>query len=134
VNLLNHLSELKEIKMNIFTKEMKTAAQGDVFMRRVNAIPSGCLVKKAEEGVYIVAHSETGHHHVIAEHPNVIMHASNDPMISYMEVIEATDASEVILEHLRNFDTHSPIMIEPGIIEIRNGREESPQGWRRVQD
>lgn len=120
--------------MNIFTKDMATAAQGDVFMRRVAKIPSGCTVKKSENGMHIVAHSETGHHHIVKDHPNVIMHTTNDPMISYLEVIEATDATEIFLEHLRSFDTHAPIMIEPGIIELRNGREESPQGWRRVAD
>jgi len=55
-------------------------------------------------------------------------------MVSYLEVIEATDATETLLEHLRSFDTHETIKIPPGIFEIRRQREWVPEGWRRIQD
>ena len=36
------------------------AAQGDLYIRRVDAIPSDAKQALAENGVFIVAHSETG--------------------------------------------------------------------------
>ena len=117
------------------TKEFKLqAAQGDLLLRKIEQLPSNATKVKAEKGVFVVAHSETGHNHVIAERESVALYTTNDPMISYLEVIEATDATEVLLEHLRSFDTHETIKINPGIYEIRRQREYTPQGWRRVQD
>ncbi len=110
------------------------AAQGDILVRRIDALPSDIKLIKAENGMFVVAHSETGHNHVIAERPNVRLYSANDPMISYLEVIEATDKTECLLEHLRSFDTHETIKINPGIYEIRRQREYTPEGWRRVED
>jgi len=111
-----------------------TAAQGDLYIRRVEKLPSNVVEVKPENGMHICAHSETGHSHIIAERPNVKLYATNDPMISYLEVIEATDKTETLLEHLRSFDTHETISIPPGIFEIRRQREYTPAGWRQVQD
>ncbi len=40
------------------------AAQGDVFFRKVKAIPDG-FAKQKRSGPIVVAHSETGHNHVM---------------------------------------------------------------------
>lgn len=109
-------------------------AQGDLMIRRIEKLPDGVKPLKADGGAFIVAHSETGHHHIIAERPNVQVFSTDDPMVSYLEVIEATDATETLLEHLRSFDTHETIKIPPGIFEIRRQREWVPEGWRRIQD
>jgi hypothetical protein len=110
------------------------AAQGDLYIRRIEKLPANVVELKAEKGQYVVAHSETGHNHVIAERPNVRMYSSGDPMISYLEVIEATDKTETLLEHLRNFNTHETIQIPSGFFEVRRQREYTPEGWRRVED
>lgn len=110
------------------------AAQGDLLIRRVDALPKGIKPITAEKGKYIVAHSETGHHHIIAERPNVKLYTTGDPMVSYLQVVEATDETETLLEHLRNFDTHETISIPVGTFEIRRQREYTPEGWRRVED
>jgi hypothetical protein len=110
------------------------ADQGDLLIRRINALPQGVTPIKAENGRYVVAHSETGHDHVIAERQNVRLYSNGDPMVSYLEVIEATDATETLLEHLRSFDTHETIKIPAGVFEIRRQREYVPDGWRRVED
>ena len=117
--------------MKMFTN---CAAQGDVMLRRIDKLPAGVTQAKADKGVYIVAHSETGHNHVIAECPNVRLYDSADPFVSYLEVIEATDAAEVLLEHLRGWDTHETIKIPLGVFEVRRQREYTPKGWRRAQD
>lgn len=110
------------------------AAQGDLMIRRIQAIPAGATKVAADKGFHVVAHSETGHNHVIAERPNVTLYTTGDPMISYLEVIEATDATETLLEHLRGHDTHETIKIPAGLFEIRRQREYTPEGWRRVED
>lgn len=110
------------------------AAQGDLFIRRIDALPGGLKPMATESGNYIVAHSETGHHHVIEARPNVTVFATDDPLVSYLQVIEATDATENLIEHLRNFDTHESIKISAGNYEIRRQREYAPEGWRRVAD
>ena len=110
------------------------AAQGDLLIRRVNEFPTGLTPATATNGQYIAAHSETGHHHVIEARPNVRMFDSNDPLVSYLEVIEATDAMETAIEHMRTFDTHEKIVLPPGKFELRRQREHSPEGWRRVAD
>lgn len=110
------------------------AAQGDLLIRRIEKLPEGLKVGAIEQGQYIVAHSETGHHHVIEARPNVRVMDSGDPFVSYLEVMEATDQTETLLEHLRSFDTHETISILPGIYEIRRQREYVPEGWRKVED
>ena len=42
-------------------------AQGDVFFRRIAAVPAGSTVVKPENGSLIVTHSETGHHHAVLD-------------------------------------------------------------------
>ena len=113
---------------------INTAAQGDLLIRRVAAIPATAKPLKAEDGKFIVAHSETGHHHVIAERPCVQVFTTDDHMVSYLRVIEATEQTEALLEHLRGYDTHETIAIPPGTFELRRQREYTPEGWRQVQD
>lgn len=43
-------------------------AQGDMMMRKVDSLPDGLLPVDAEDGNYILTHSETGHHHVGEEY------------------------------------------------------------------
>lgn len=110
------------------------AAQGDLLIRRIDKLPEGVKPMAAEQGAFIVAHSETGHHHIIAERPGVAVYATEDPLVSYLEVIEATDQAEALLEHLRGHDTHETIAIGAGVYELRRQREHTPEGWRRVAD
>ena len=110
------------------------AAQGDLYIRRISALPKDAKPMKADNGVFVVAHSETGHNHVIAMRPAVKMFSTGDPMVSYLQVIEATDEAEVLIEHLRSYDKHESLAVPPGIFEIRRQREYTPEGWRRVED
>ena len=110
------------------------AAQGDLLIRKIDILPKGLKQVKAEKGFYIVAHSETGHNHVIAERPQVKLYSDDNPMVSYLEIVETTEKVEALIEHLRSFDTHETINIPAGIYEIRRQREYTPEGWRRVED
>lgn len=119
------------------------AAQGDLLLRRIEKIPDGVVKQRAENGKFILAHSETGHHHTVLDRPNVnwyrLATTGNNleaQMISYLEVLdeEALDAPPVDLVHERNFDTHDTIRISVGIYEIRRQREYTPAGFRMVAD
>lgn len=110
------------------------AAQGDVMIRRIESLPKTAKRSNSKDGLYVVAHSETGHNHVVAERPNVVLYDSENPLVSYLQVIEASDATEVLLEHLRSWDTHETLKIPPGVFEVRRQREHTPEGWRRAQD
>ncbi len=105
------------------------AAQGDLLIRRVSILPKDVTPISAEKGRHVVAHSETGHDHTIAEPEAQLYQAANDPMVMYLVVDNTAD-----LIHNRGFDTHAPIRIDKGIYEIRRQREYTPEGWRRVAD
>lgn len=107
------------------------AAQGDLLIRRINNIPKGVKPISPENGKFILAHSETGHHHSVAERPGVEYFGTGDPLVAYLRVI---DSVEVTLEHERAFDTHESLLIKGGAYEIRRQREYTPEGWQRVQD
>ncbi len=110
------------------------AAQGDVMIRRIDKLPDGIEESVKENGRFVVAHSETGHNHVIEASPNVHLYDGEDPFVSYLQVVEATDATETLLEHMRSFDTHETLKIPPGFFEVRRQREHTPEGWRKAQD
>lgn len=112
----------------------KSAAQGDCYFLRVSSLPDGLKQVSAENGQYILAHSETNHHHVITERPNVKVFATDNPLVSYLQVVEAQDEAETVIRHLRDFDTHQPIKFTPGIYKVINQRESAPEGWRKAQD
>lgn len=106
------------------------AAQGDMFINRISALPKDALPVKPENNLYILAHSETGHHHAVKAAPDVeYYHHANDNLIAYLVV-----NNEAVVEHLRGFDTHEPIQFGAGIYEIRRQREYTLEGFRVVAD
>jgi hypothetical protein len=112
------------------TKHFKnSAAQGDVFLRRIDRLPEGLIPAKAENGFHIVAHSETGHNHVVKERSAQLLIDKTNAFIAYLDVAKPCE-----LEHLRDFDTHESLALEPGLYEVRRQVEFGPEGWRRAQD
>lgn len=106
------------------------AAQGDVMFRKVAALPEGVTPEKSVNGAFVVAHSETGHNHVVMERPSVKMFSAMDEFRSYL-VVEGEPAT---VEHQRDFDTHESFALSPGIWEVRRQREYTPDGFRRAAD
>lgn len=108
-----------------------SAAQGDVFIFRIDALPGGLTAAKPEEGKFVVAHSETGHHHTIEATKDVSFLLGPDPNIAYLEVRKP---SAVVLNHERSWDTHEALQFPKGIFQINRQREFVPDGWRTVAD
>lgn len=105
----------------------KLAFQGDVAFLRVDELPEGLKEAKGENGVHIVAHSETGHHHTIDA--AAVQMFPVDNFESYMKVNVPTH-----VVHERAWDTHEPIKFDVGIYKINRQKEKTPEGWRRVAD
>jgi hypothetical protein len=98
------------------------AAQGELYIRRVKKVPAGCTAMKASDGKFVVGHSETGHHHVIAE-KNASVMVLDRPSSEGMRILYAILKDPSSLVHLRGHDTHETIDLEPGIYEIRIARD-----------
>jgi hypothetical protein len=111
-------------------KFTNVAAQGDVMLRRIDALPDGVKLEKSENGKFILAHSETGHSHIVLERPNVKFYAGADDFVAYLSV----EDNPVTLDHLRDHDTHETLEISPGHYEVRRQREYVPQGFRKAAD
>ena len=105
-------------------------AQGDIYISKIDAIPSSVVRVSPEGNQIIVTHSETGHHHVMAaETVEMYRPETNFDWDAWLIVKEPTP-----LRHLRGYDTHEPIMFEPGIYHVRRQREYTLEGFRRVED
>lgn len=114
----------------------RIGAQGDVTFKRVAKLPAGVQEVK-RSGPVVVAHSETGHHHII-EAPHVLHYETDNPLVGYVVDVPGTRAP-VDVEHLRSFDTHETIRLlneteEPAVWQIIREREWVPEGWQRAQD
>jgi len=104
-------------------------AQGDVYIRRVESMPTNVIPVNPEHGKVIVTHSETGHHHVM-DADSVTMYRLPDSILDcYIKVNDPT-----FLEHLREHDTHEPILFEKGTYHVRRQREYTAEGFRKAQD
>ncbi len=104
-------------------------AQGDIYIKRVEALPANAIAEKAEHGRVIVTHSETGHHHVM-DADTVTMYRLPDSIMDCLLVVSAPTE----LQHLREHDTHEPILFSEGTYHVRRQREYTPEGFRRVED
>lgn len=109
------------------------AAQGDMLMRRIDKLPDGVKLDNGTDGDFVLAHSETGHSHVVRKQDGVQFFANdNNPMIAYLVVNNPKE--ECFVEHKRKFDTHKPFQFNNGIYEIRRQIESTPEGFRRALD
>ena len=108
-------------------------AQGDILMRRIDKLPDNVTEIQPENGKFVLAHSEAGHHHAVKAKKDVSFYQSaNDNMVAYLVVNNTT----CLVEHERSFHTHEPFEFDNGIFEIRRQIEsdDTPQGWRRAID
>lgn len=107
-------------------------AQGDVVLIRVESLPKGAEPVRAEGSAYIIAHSETGHNHIVMERPDVKMYRLPEEIYEAFLVVGSDEPA--LLEHQRSYDTHETIAIPKGTYRIRRQREYVPEGFRRAAD
>ena len=111
----------------------KVAAQGEMLVRRVDSFDKPAKEMKAEDSVFILAHSETGHHHVI-DRTHVKVSEQTEQVPQGMAILQMIVEEPSVIEHLRGYETHEPLMLGKGLWEVRLQREYTPQGYRRVAD
>lgn len=115
----------------------KCGFQGDVGFVRVDAIPEGYApaqpdVENAGKPAHAVAHSETGHHHVV-DASDVIRYEGTDPGIAYLRL----ESESATVTHLRAHDTHGPVSLLGGagaVWKVVRQREFDGVAERRAQD
>jgi phage pi2 protein 07 len=122
----------KEFMMKTF-KNM--AAQGDLVIKRVADMPDFDVEEmKVENGVYVVAHSESGHNHVMNAST---VTAFKNPKTSENDLYELflkVDAP-TMLDHVKTGpDQHEALLVPPGTYKIVRQREHTAEGFRRAQD
>ena len=106
------------------------AFQGDLCLNRIDTLPEDAT-PKVIEGLCVLAHSETGHHHAISAPPGAVeLFGSSKPNLGYLKV----NQDFVHLQHYREFHTHKTLEISRGIYEVRRQVERTPDGWRQVVD
>lgn len=108
------------------------SAQGDVIIERASTMPDSATAATEHDGGFIVAHSESGHHHIIRGSVRMfVAPADGDPgIVGYLKVGD----DGAVLTHHRHDDTHESQHFGKGLWQIRGQREGTPEGWRRVED
>lgn len=113
------------------------AAQGDFVIRKIDRLPDDVVAIEPDHGQFVVAHSETGHHHVItAERVKAYRPKKPDIYTMFLQVDELLPGeTPPEIKHLRGFDTHEALRPNsPGIYEVKRQREYTPKGFRRAAD
>ena len=105
------------------------AAQGDFLITRVDALPAAAKSVRAEEGVAVIAHSETGHHHVVDAGTATLYRLPEEIYEAFLVVDRPA-----VIEHRRTRDTHEALKIEPGLYRINRQREYVAEGYRMAAD
>lgn len=91
---------------------------GEVMLIPVKEIPNGKTLKK---GDYLLAHSETGHHHVL-EGTGFEVTELGDGQV-FLKVLRATD-----LTHRKTYDKHRTLTIPESLLERYHMVEYDPAG------
>lgn len=113
-----------------FDQSRKAHRQGDVYLIPIMAVPADAKPVAADNGQFIVTHSETGHHHVVMERPDIRQFSGMDIFTGFLEI----DGDGAELVHLRDHHTHAPQTIQPGAWLIQRQGTYTPEGWERARD
>ena len=107
----------------------RPVAQGDMLIVPISAIPASAKAAKAEGAHFILAHSETGHNHVIERAKAEVYEAADDAFIAYVRALAPAE-----ITHQRSFDTHESLLLTEGLYEVRRQREYVAEGFRKAAD
>ena len=105
------------------------AAQGDFLITRIAGLPGGIEPVPPDADVTVLAHSETGHHHVIDAGAATLYRLPEEVYEAFLVVDRPA-----VIEHRRQWDTHEALKVEPGVYRISRQREYVPEGYRLAAD
>ena len=109
------------------------AAQGDFIIMRINEIPENVEVIAPRGNHVVVAHSETGHDHVMLADRVTAYKRQGVADVDLYEMFLSVPV-ETNIEHLRSFDTHETLKVPAGNYIVKRQREYVPEGFRRAAD
>jgi len=119
--------------MEDFFTFVNQARQGDLGLSRIKALPKGLKEMQAGPEGFVVGHSETGHPHTVWGERARVLENPHDPFTCYL-VVDGDYADLIHRKPLNDPHRHKTIRVPKGIFELRRQGEDSPQGWRPVQD
>lgn len=115
---------------------MKTFAQGEIYGRRVETAPHGLVSfsERNKTGDWIISHSESGHHHLLASEGVTVLEQTND-VPRGMRILYALVEQPTRL-YQNAAVPHGEHVLDSGIYEFRIAREYDPimEQARRVVD
>lgn len=117
-----------------FVTFKNSAAQGDVHFQRFDKLPKGVCEESPRADGLVIAHSETGHDHVMVldkqTEPAAKLYETDNPLVAWLQVNRPTN-----LVHKREHHTHKTIQFQPGIYRVSRQRRQTQGGiWKRVED
>ena len=116
---------------------MKTFAQGEIYGRKIEALPDGLskFTERCEDGAWLISHSESGNHHVIDSAGVAIMERA-DGVPDGLRILYAIVDQPTKLRQDAGANAHESHDLDAGFYEIRIAREYDPflKQARRVAD
>jgi len=103
---------------------MEMYRQGDVLLKRIDAIPVDAKLTEQKERIVLAYGEVTGHAHAIHDLDNVDVFVKGDGTM-YLAVKEPADL---------NHEEHATVTLAPGNYERVIQREYSPEEIRNVAD
>lgn len=101
---------------NILEDKRIAVTHGELCLTPVEKMPSGKTVKHT---LYVAAHSETGHHHVIESKGGIeVLEKSGERYLLVKEVAR--------LFHKKTFDIHETRFLAPGAYKVTEKTEYNP--------
>ena len=100
----------------------------------INDIPANVeRIAPNDRNHIVVAHSETGHDHVMVADRVTAYKTTGTKEVDLYEMFLSVEVPTEI-NHLRTFDTHETLLVPPGNYTVRRQREYVAEGFRRAQD
>jgi len=102
---------------------MEQIAQGDVFIRRIDALPDDLVAVRRDNGRIVLAYGEvTGHAHaIVSADAELLVAPSRSPEDEILNVrfLRVMAQSGIDVQH----EEHATVHLAPGLYEIRQQRE-----------
>jgi hypothetical protein len=113
---------------NIVNDKLTAIQHGEALLLPVDKMPKG---KTRKETKLIVAHSETGHHHVVEAKQEFEVIGNVEKEDLYFRLFEPAK-----LVHKKSVEKHKTLPVKPGIWKVLHKTEYDPFNSliRRVQD
>jgi len=102
--------------------------QGDVMLRRVDALPEGATIKPSENGKVVLAYGEKTLHHHRTENAEAVEYTMQDAANVVRRFLSVAGGAQV------RHEEHATVNLPAGIYEVIQQVDYSPGAIRNVAD